>query len=293
MNPSIKQTFGSCIALTALTFASIPAYGQNNFKDIFHNLADIQREAMRCLQQTSESSTADELIQDTGEIAEASAAVEVTAGDGVAKLLKFFIKKGFQKLENKNYAGALCYFNQVIEKDVSSKYVSTAYLGRGLTYIEQGDKQKGIADLKEASRLFKSQGDKKNFQKVTRIIQQFTNNGSVTAYAQSTEASITGTYGECLLLGHLTPTPSGLGQFTLDGKGNYSSTMFGKGHYVFNPEENTVHFIDGKMKDLLGIYSVDKKGRSAVRFYIDKEGNFYRESNSNVTTGMTCPNQNN
>ena len=264
MNRLIWKTFGSCITLTALNFASIPAYGQRNFKDIYHNLG----ESMRCSLQPSESSTSEDVYSISGDIAE-------SRPSNVTELQEFLIKKGFQKLENKDYARALCYFDQVIEKDVSSKYVSTAYLGRGITYIEQGDKQRGIADLKEASRLFKNQGDAKNFQKVTEIIQQLTNNGSVTTNSEITQPALAGTY-SCYYLTVFTgpggiilpkPNPSPLGKIQLDGRGKYSSNNFGSGNYVFDSSNSTVRFTDGKMANLVAAYSVDNKGKSGINFH--------------------------
>ncbi|MBD2200358.1 MULTISPECIES: hypothetical protein [Calothrix] len=264
MKRLIWKTFGSCITLTALTFASIPAYGQRTFKDVFHNLG----ESMKCSLQASESSTLEDVYAVSRDIAEPSPS-------NVHELQEFLIKNGWQRLENKDYARALCYFNQVIDKNLSSKYVSTAYFGRGLTYIKQGDKQRGIADLKAASRLFKSQGDEKNFQKVTRIIQQLTNNGSVTANSEITQPALAGTY-SCYYLTVFTgpggivlpqPNPSPLGKIQLDGRGRYSSNNFGSGNYVFDSSNSTVHFTDGKMANLVAAYSVNNKGKSGINFH--------------------------
>ncbi len=103
---------------------------------------------------------------------------------------------------------------------------------------------------------------------------------------QGSQTSIAGTYGHCYSLhGFGTPRLSGLGKFTLDGQGTYSSNYHGTGNYVFNPEDYTVRFSSGKMAGLLAKYSVDKKGRSGV--------NFLSKLNPILDRAHFCPNQNN
>ena len=199
MNRLIWKNFSSYIALTALTATSIPVNAQSSYQI---NILTV------CGKELATASTADEIIQANEEMEISSALMatriqtqvsrlENSAGkntssesavekarDALQKFNLYHIKKGSQELENKHYSTAMCFFNKIIVVNAPSKYAD-AYLGRGLTYIEQGDKQSGLADLREAAELFKSQNGQEWYQKVTRIIQQLTNNTSTTVCISS------------------------------------------------------------------------------------------------------------
>ncbi|MBD2200357.1 MULTISPECIES: hypothetical protein [Calothrix] len=147
-----------------------------------------------------------------------------------------------------------------------------AYFGSGIALKNQGKKQEALTDLRKSAELFQSQGDAKNFQKVTGIIQQLTNNTSVTADTQSTQSSIAGTYSCHYLMRLMGPgtlplsTPSPLGKIQLDGRGRYSSKNFGTGNYIFDSSKGIVRFTDGKMADAVAAYSIDENGNPKIRF---------------------------
>ncbi|MBD2166431.1 hypothetical protein H6G04_18710 [Calothrix membranacea FACHB-236] len=200
MNRLIWKTLRSCITLTALTATSIPVNAQTSSE--INILTVCSKELL------TTSSTADEIIKANEEMAISGALMaarvqaqvsrlENSAGkntssesavekarDALQKFNLYNIKKGFQELENKHHSTAMCFFNKIIVLNAPSKYAG-AYLGRGLTYVEQGDKQSGLADLREAAELFKSQNEQELFQKVTRIIKKLTNNTSTTVCISS------------------------------------------------------------------------------------------------------------
>ena len=119
------------------------------------------------------------------------------------KSVKTYFIQGFKQIESGDYRGAIANFNQVLNIDPNNAYayigrgfsrfslgsyrgakkdfdkaleitpdIAYAHFFRGFTLVMLEDKQGGIADLKQASILFKQEGDDELSQKADNAVKQ-------------------------------------------------------------------------------------------------------------------------
>jgi len=79
-----------------------------------------------------------------------------------------------QSLDAQNFVGAIEGYTQVLQSQPNN---AQAYLNRGLIYWYLDNRQNAIADLKQASRLFREQGDQTYFPATQELIRQIQSEG--------------------------------------------------------------------------------------------------------------------
>lgn len=119
------------------------------------------------------------------------------------KSVETYFIQGFKQIESGDYRGAIANFNQVLNIDPNNAYayigrgfsrfslgsyrgakkdfdkaleitpdIAYAHFFRGFTLVMLEDKQGGIADLKQASILFKEEGEDELSQKADNAVKQ-------------------------------------------------------------------------------------------------------------------------
>ncbi len=83
-----------------------------------------------------------------------------------------FYRWGMEAAQKKNYVKAIENFNQVITRQTDH---APAYLGRGLSRLQLGDRPEAIKDLELAAQFFTTQGDQPSAESTKKIVDQIKN----------------------------------------------------------------------------------------------------------------------
>lgn len=95
--------------------------------------------------------------------------LQPTAVATVGPSAKDYYHRGVEKLQTKDFQGAIEDFNQVLQMNGND---ATTLTCRGFAYRRLGDNQRAIEDLQAAAKLFSEQGDVKSSQEIEETLKK-------------------------------------------------------------------------------------------------------------------------